>query len=613
MKLSPPPEIPENHTLARLFHDNAERYSQDKVLRFKKNGHWKSVRWAALQKRVWETARGLLALKLKKQETVAILAENSPWWVTADLGALTAGGVTVPIYATNTPQQVAHVLKDSGAKWVFVSTEQQLGKVLAVAEHLPQLKKIITFSELPKKSDMQMSLAQLWQKGEAVSQEAADAALGQITSQDLATLIYTSGATGEPKGVMLTHGAILSNLQAIAMCFPLTRRDVGLSFLPLSHSFERTAGYYLPLMQGAQIAFSERLDTVMEDLPAVRPTVMTAVPRFYEKFYAAVRDEMERRSAVDRALLHWSVEVGLDRAERRQDHRLPAPWLEGAFQVARLLVMNALREKTGGKLRFFVSGGAPLAQEVVEFFHAAGLPIYEGYGLTEAGPVLTVNRPGAFRFGTVGRALPGVQIEVAADGEILAKGPNLMRGYFNQPQDTADVLQDGWLHTGDLGRMDAEGFLHLTGRKKDILITAGGKNVAPQRLEGLLMTDPLVDQAVVVGDGRKYLAALLAPDSTRLLAWAREQGLAGPDETPSLENLIHHPAVITRYQEIINHLNHDLPSYETLKQFTLLPRRLTMEADEITPTLKIRRHVVQSRYYAQIEAMYPDNALPTDE
>ncbi len=590
------------HNLAQMFHRQAQELADKKVMLVKRQGRFRHIRWRTLQRQVNNTAKGLLTLHLKKQEMVAILAENSPRWVIADLGILSAGGVSVPIYATNTPDQVAYILKDCGARFVFVSTEAQLQKVLKVAGELPNLKKIISFRPVELDDERVITLEQLSEMGEGMDIVEVQGRTEATGREDLATLIYTSGTTGEPKGVMLTHGNLLSNLESVEAVLPdLSGDDLQLSFLPLSHSFERLAGYYLPLSQGVPIAYAEAMDTVAEDMQKVRPTVMTSVPRLYEKFYARIQEGLEQKSQMERALFHWAVDVGKQRVERRMNHELPDPFVEFQFTFARILVFNKIKERVGGRLKYFVSGGAPLSQEIAEFFHAVGLPILEGYGLTETSPVLTCNRPDDFRLGTVGKPVPGVEIKIAEDGEILAKGPNIMRGYFNKAEATAEALEGGWYHTGDIGEL-RDGFLVITDRKKDLIITAGGKNVAPQHVEGLLALDPLVDQVCVIGDRRKYLSALIVPAFDTLKAWAKVQGVTTEDN----EALVKDRKVEEKFREIVENVNKGLPSYETLKRFTLVPQPFSQETGELTPTLKIKRRVVTSKYYAQIEEMYDD-------
>jgi long-chain acyl-CoA synthetase len=419
---------------------------------------------------------------------------------------------------------------------------------------------------------------------------------------DLATIIYTSGTTGEPKGVMLTHANLVANLRGAAPSLDLSQDDVALSFLPLSHAFERMVAY-IYLFSGVTIVFAESFDTVARDLLKVRPTVLTGVPRVYEKLNARIVETGRAYPGIKGRIFDWAVNAGVARSGALLRGRAPGPVTQLKAAIADRLVFATIREKLGGRLRFAASGSAPLASNVLEFFYAIGIPVIEGYGLTETAPILTFNPQSAPRVGTVGKAITGVEIRIAADGEILARGPNIMQGYYNKPEATADALQDGWFHTGDIGQLDADGYLTITDRKKDLLVTSGGKKIAPQPIEAILKRSPLVSEAVLLGDRRKYAAALIVPEFAALERRLKDLGRPpGPRE-----ELVARPDVVTLYQEIVDALNRELSQFERIKKIALLPSEFTVESGELTPTLKVKRKVVEQKWAQKIETLYGDS------
>jgi long-chain acyl-CoA synthetase len=446
---------------------------------------------------------------------VSLLSENRPEWMLADLAILSAGAADVPIYATNTPAECAYVVHDSKSRVCFASTQEQLDKLLRARAEMPGLTHVVTFEEgLRGQADglTILSCSQLEALGRdtpGVGRAAVDARVAALGRDDLLTLIYTSGTTGEPKGVMLTHGNMMANCEACQRALPINTDDSLVSFLPLSHSFERMAGYYLALMYaGATVYYAESIAKLVENIGDVKPTVVTSVPRIYEKVYAGFMANRDNARGVKRALMDWAIGVGVDVSKLRQAGREPGALLSAQYALATKLVFSKLATKLGGRIRFFVSGGAPLSRDIAEFFHAAGLLVLEGYGLSETSPVLTVNRVEAYRFGSVGKAIDNVEIRIAEDGEILARGPNIMKGYFNKPEASAEVLlPDGWFATGDIGEVDRDGFLKITDRKKDLFKTAGGKYVAPQHLENQLKLQKFIEQPCIVGDQRPYCIA----------------------------------------------------------------------------------------------------------
>ena len=562
-------------------------------------------------KQVFERTRdmslGLGGLGVSPGDRVAIVAESRPEWIICDLAILAAGGVTVPIYPTLSSAQARYILQDSSARVAIVSTADQLGKVQEVRHLLPSLEAVVVMDAAAGQTASVLTMDDVALRGHArmtgewgAGRTFRDAAR-QVAPDDLATIIYTSGTTGEPKGVMLTHGNLVANLEAGSQVLELSQADVALSFLPLSHGFERMVSY-IYLFTGVSIVFAESMETIARDIGTVQPTVVTGVPRVYEKIQARIVTTGEGASPAKAAIFRWAVKAGIAKARARLTGRTPGPLVSAKAAVADRLVFSTIRQRLGGRIRFLVSGSAPLGASVLEFFHGIGLPIVEGYGLTETAPILTVNPANAPRAGTVGRPLPNVELRIAPDGEILARGPNVMTGYYNKPEATREVLKDGWFATGDIGALDAEGYLRITDRKKDILVTSGGKNIAPQPIEDVLRSSPLVAEAVVLGDRRRYVAALLVPEFTALER--RLQGLGRPPA--ARDELVTRPDVIALYQEIVDALNRDLSPYERVKRMALLPSEFTVASGELTPTLKVKRRVVEERWRTQIEALYRD-------
>jgi long-chain acyl-CoA synthetase len=555
--------------------------------------------------RVRDLSLGFGALGMSSGDRVAILAESRPEWVMCDLAVLAAGGVTVPIYPTLPASQVRYILHDSGARLAVVSTADQLGKLQDVRHLLPALEAVVVMDAAAAHSASVLALHDVELRGHSrmtgewgAGREFREAAR-RISPGDLATIIYTSGTTGEPKGVMLTHGSLAANLEAGSQVLALSQDDVALSFLPLSHAFERMVSY-IYLFTGVTLVFAESMDTIARDIAAVRPTVLTGVPRVYEKLQARIVAAGEASPGAKGMIFRWAVRAGLTRARALLTGRAPGPIVAAKAALAERLVFSTIRGRLGGRIRFLVSGSAPLGASVLEFFHGIGLPIVEGYGLTETAPILTVNPPAAPRVGTVGRPLPNVELRIAPDGEILARGPNVMAGYYNKPEATAEVLKDGWLATGDIGTLDADGYLRITDRKKDLLVTSGGKKVAPQPIENVLRLSPLVAEAVVLGDRRRYVTALIVPEFAAL-----ERRLEGLGRGPSgRSELVARADVVALYQEVVDALNRDLSPFERIKRVALLPSEFTVASGELTPTLKVRRKVIEERWRAQIDELY---------
>ena len=589
-------------TVNQLFLDTVTRFDKPDALLHKVGDAWVPISHRTIVERVRRVALGLRKLGISPGDRVSILSENRPEWLIVDYGCLAAGVTDVPVYPTLPAEQMPDVVGDSGAIAIFVSTAVQAAKIQAQRTALPALKHVITF-EATITNGATLTLAELEAMGQATESAATiaayDAAARAVKPGDVATLIYTSGTTGKPKGAMLTHDNFYSNSTACLGAVEVGPQDIALSFLPLSHVFERQADYLL-FMQGCTIAYAESVDAVPLNMSEVRPSMMMSVPRLYEKLFARILDSAISAGGVKARIFFWARGV----ADRWADDKLaglePGGLLALQYALAQKLVFSKLRERVGGRLRFFVSGGAPLAAEINKFFYAAGLTILEGYGLTETSPVIAVNTPTDFRIGTVGKVIRGVEVMIAPDGEILCRGPNVMKGYYNRPDATADAIDAaGWFHTGDIGTIE-DGFLRITDRKKDIIVTAGGKKIAPQPIENLVKTNKYVSQAVVIGDKRKYAIILVVPHWEQLEKWARIRDILWTDRA----QLMAMPTIQKKMdKEVREHLT-GLAHFETPQKVVLLERDFSVETGELTPTLKVKRRVVDTNYKALIDSVY---------
>ena len=594
-------------TLTELFFQATDRYDKPDALQVKIGGRYEPISHRSLLERVRHVSSALRQIGANPGDRVAIISENRPEWAVADFACLTSVLTDVSVYPTLPESQIAYILDDSGAVAVFVSTADQARKVASIRGKLPALKCVISFDEVDT-ALADVSMAEFERRG--AQGEPADAPARHrerallVRPDDIATFLYTSGTTGEPKGVMLTHDNIHSNVMASMEIIPFTGKDVALSFLPLSHIFERMAGHYLMFATGTSIAYAESTATVPENMLEVRPTLMVSVPRLYEKMYARIIETAASGSRIKHRIFNWASAVGDKWADVKLAGGTPGGTLGLRYTIAQRLVFSKLKVRTGGRLRYFVSGGAPLSAEINKFFYAAGLTILEGYGLTETSPVIAVNTPNAFRIGTVGMAIPGVSIAIAEDGEILTRGPNVMAGYYNKPAMTEEAIDaDGWFHTGDIGDLK-DGFLTITDRKKDLLVTAGGKNIAPQPIEARMKRSKFVTEAVLIGDRRKFPMALVVPDFDQLERWARYKSLAFTDH----ESLIALPEVQAKMErETLSGMN-DLAHFETPKKIALLPQEFSVERGELTPTLKVKRRIIDQHYKHLIDAVYINTA-----
>ena len=593
-------------TLARMFWDRVERSGDRPAHQFKHGADWKTITWREVGDVVREVALGLISLGREKGDTIALLSTSRAEWVQADFAIFSTGCVTVPVYPTYPPDLIAYVVNDSGAKTIIVEDSAQLAKVLQARDKMPTLEHVVVMAgyDAPQPPKIVMtweSLRRLGRENAAAHKSTLAERVAATRPTDLATIVYTSGTTGPPKGVMQTHGNHVAAVTASKLSTPVQEGWVHLLFLPLAHSFARLESF-LGVTHGLTTAFAENLDKVGDNLKETRPHFICSVPRVFEKVYGKILAGVEAGSPAKKKIFNWAVSVGRD-VSRHQQRGQPVPaTLELKRKLAHKLVFSKLHAALGGRLQWAVSGGAPLSRDIAEFFHAAGILLLEGYGLTETCPALTFNRPDRFKFGSVGQSLPGVQLRIAADGEILARGPNIATlGYYKQPEATREVFDpDGWFHTGDIGTIDQDGFLVITDRKKDLIVTAGGMNIAPQNIENLLKADPFISQVMVYGDRRPYPVALITINPEELSKFAREHSILTSDAAA----IVKHPKVAERIGRTVEEKNTQLQSYAKIKRFTVLPTDFTLDGGELTPTLKVKRKVVSQKYKDAIEELY---------
>lgn len=614
-------------TIPRMFLEVCGRFTgrTDKIAYARKaDGKWMTITHDALRDEVECFALGLLQLGIVPGERIGIVSENRTEWAIADFAIATLGAIDVPIFTTLTPEQEAWIFHDCQIHSVIVSNELQLRKILEAHKQIPSLNNIIVINqiddavldEITRRYGIVNATAgrrfilgfrEVTDLGRMVSdrqtrREKFQTMAERVKPEDLLTLIYTSGTTGNPKGVMLTHKNLTSNIAAAVDAFHITEADVFLSYLPMCHSYERMSGYYLAFYCGTTTFVADSIESVGENMREVRPTIMTSVPRLFERIHNRVMRSVEKDTAMKRSIFRWSMEVGSKYYEQIRAQVKSADILTKIqYRLADKLVFSKIRARTGGRLRFFISGGAALNYEIGKFFSVIGLTVLEGYGLTETSPVLCINREGEQELGTVGKPLSNVEIKITSDGEILARGPNVMKGYWNMPEETATTIDlDGWLHTGDIGEFNERGNLKITDRKKDILVTSGGKNIAPQPVEALLVQSALVDQAVLIGDKHEYCTALLVADREGAEAWANVNNIT----YGSWEQLVQLSELHSAVDADVQRLQKVLARHERVRRFSLLPEPFTVENGMLTPTLKIKRKVINEQYAEVINAMY---------
>jgi long-chain acyl-CoA synthetase len=568
----------------------------ERVMLYREEGKWLPISAKELHRNVAGTAQALRNLGIRKGDRVAILSENRPAWPIADFAILLLGAVTVPVYATLTPEQTAYTLRDSGAIAIFVSTEHQLHKVQAILPQM-QVKKIVIMDHVQLAGDLALNcvlMDEFMSTGPSTLDAQTEATARAIEPDELATIIYTSGTTGVSKGAMLTHGNMASNIACSLLGFDMHPGQTSVSFLPLSHVTARHVDFTL-LYHGVTLAYCPLLENLPASLLEVRPTVCVSVPRVYEKIYA--KTEVTARGFPKHSIYQWALSVGRANKPMILAGEVPASL---SWKVANKLVFSKIRDGMGGNVETFISGGAPLGRELAEWFAVVGIRIHEGYGLTETSPVIAVNTPINHRIGTVGKILPNLEVRIAEDGEILVRGPSVFKGYWQRPEETQNAFQDGWFKTGDIGHVDADGYLSVTDRKKELIKTSGGKFIAPQPIENSLKLNPLVGTAVVVGDKRKFACVLISPNFVLLEEWARANGVS----FSSRMDLIASTRVQSLYGEVVEGANEKLARFEKLKRVVLVPDEFTAENGALTPTMKLRRRVVEDRYRRQIDDLY---------
>lgn len=592
---------------AQIVENNKTRADKPAFLR-KVRGAYTPFTYSELAEWVTAFAAGLHSMGMSKGDMIGVVSENRIEWVVADFAAAGIGVIVVPVFPTLTANQEQYIFTHCGARMLLVSNKFQLAKILQIRDALPALQWIVVMnSDIPADDPMIISYSEVLQRGRA--QAAREQWFAEqchtVQPNDLLTIIYTSGTTGEPKGVMLSHKNIVANMKGGLEYIPIRSDDVLLSYLPLCHCFERLAGYYCVFVSGATIAFADSIETVAENLKEVRPTIMTSVPRLFERIRGKVLAAVEKKTPREQKIFHWAIEVGKEYHKRKLQGGIPAV-LKLQYLLADRLALATVRERLGGRMRLFASGGAALPVEIGEFFLAVGLPILEGYGLTEASPVIAVNREQDLQLGTVGRPLRNVQVRLASDGEILAKGDSIMLGYFNNEEATREVLdEDGWLHTGDIGEFTPQGYLRITDRKKNIFISSGGKNIAPLPVEEALLQSRLIDQVMLIGENREYCTALIVPNREAVDVVLEQRNVElYPDE-----DAVQHKAVIDAIQQDIDYLLRDFSKYEKVRKFVILREPFSVENGTMTPTLKIKRHVVEQQYGTAIEQMYTGIAV----
>jgi len=594
-------------TLLTYFQKNVKDRASRVAIRHKEYGIWRDVTWGQYGEKVRQVAMGLISLGLKKGECVSVISENRPEWVYSDFGIMSAGGVTAGIYTTNAAEECGYVVQNSDSRFYIAENEEQFDKALKFRKDTPTLEKIIVIEMegLKRyKDSMLMSFDDLLKLGkefDAKNPGLFEQRVSEVKLDDLAVLIYTSGTTGPPKGAMLTHGNILLMSEAMTAANPVYDGDETLSFLPLCHIFEQLFTVMSNTRYGSTVNFIESPDTVMDNMKEVSPTVTYAVPRIWEKYASAIMIRMSDATWFKRMVFKACLGIGMKYADLKLNFKPIPPYLKVGYLAAYAAVFRKLKERLGfDRVRVAFSGAAPISPNVLKFFNALGLLLIEGYGQTEGTGVTTTSHQGQLKLGTVGKALPGTEVKIAPDGEILVKGPGVFKGYYKNPQATAETLKDGWLYSGDVGELDEDGFLKITDRKKDLIITAGGKNIAPQNIENQLKFSPYINDAVVIGDRRKFLVALVAIDEDNVIKYAQDNKIqfgtyASLTQAPEIKQLI---------QKEVDKVNKTMARVEQVKKFAILPKKLYEETGEVTPTMKVKRKYVNEAFKDTIEKMY---------
>jgi long-chain acyl-CoA synthetase len=591
-----------HRSIHELLEEVCTSHPQQVAFRYKRDGAWRDMSWGEARDVIRRTARALMALGIEKGSKVGILSQTRLEWTLCDLGTVSCGGVTVGIYPSNLAADCAYIVNHSDAELIVVENGEQLEKILSVRDELTGIRAIVILDGDSDPDHGVLSWNDFLQHAEQVDEPSFEQRAAAIEPDDLASLVYTSGTTGVPKGAMISNGNLLFSSDSALRCMAVEPGYTTLLFLPLAHVFARLV-IYLCLRQGTvTLAFAEDMTKVAENLREIQPQFIASVPRIFEKVYDRIITGAREAGGLKEKLFNWSIGVGR-RASLLQQAGKPLPFVLGLQHgLADRLVFSKIRGAMGGRLRWAIAGAAPMNQSIAEFFHACGLPILEGIGMTENTSFSNVNRYDNNKFGTVGPAGPGIEVRIAEDGEVLFRGANVMLGYYKNPEATAETIdENGWLHTGDIGELDDDGFLRITDRKKDLIVTAGGKNVAPQRIERILRTSPYISQAVAIGDKRKFISALVTLDSENIGKWCQQQGVDG-----SAESIADNDKVNALIEGEIESRNAELASFESVKKFRILPGDFTIEGGELTPTMKIKRKVVREKYAAAIEELYAD-------
>lgn len=594
-------------TIPHLFKYLTDDYGKGTgrfILKHKVDGNYVGITYDQMREETELFSLGLAYLGIKKDDKVSIISENRPEWVYSDFAILSLGAIDVPLYPSLTADSVEFILNNSESKGVIVSNKFQLNKFLKIKDKCRSLKFAIVLNE--KDFDINVkdlytfkNVQELGKKFRKDNPNFFSESMDLSRPNDICTIIYTSGTTGEPKGVVLTHHNILSNVEAALESFPITKDDIFLSFLPLCHIFERMGGYYTAFSSGGTICYAESIETVAQNLIEVKPTIMTTVPRLFERIYSKIIKNVESQPEKKQKIFWWAIETGREYAKAKKAKSIPIT-LSVKHKLADKLVHKKLREKTGGNLRFFISGGAALPRDLGEFFEAVGILIIEGYGLTESSPVITANRLDAYKFGTVGKPMPGVTVKIAEDGEILAKGPNIMQGYYKNKKETDATIKDGWLYTGDIGVFDHDGFLMITDRKKHLFKTSAGKYIAPTPIENIFLASKYIDQFVLIGDRRMFLTALIVPDFEALKEYADSHNI----KYSNTQDLAKDDEIYKLLEKDMDQFQKKLANFERVRKFVMLDRPFTIESGEITPSMKVKRKFIEERYQDLIEQMY---------
>jgi long-chain acyl-CoA synthetase len=595
----------DERSIPEQFFRLAKEHPARALFRVKEGGAWRDRSWDEVAAAAREIGHGLISLGLNAGDKVAILSDNRLDWIYTDLGILAAGGVTVTIYPSNLSHEIEYIVNHSGSRFLALSDQKQFDKVRDRKETMPGLETVISFDPLAAEVPDVLTLAALRQRGRAHLQEqphALDERIAALEPQDLCTMVYTSGTTGPPKGAMISHGNFLFVHHAVNQVLQLDKdRDMPLSILPYAHVYERIGGLYNSILSGLTISICEGLDKIAANVAEVRPTMILGAPRLYEKMYAGIRKNIAAQPPLKRRLFEWAQNAGRQASPYKISGRPMPLGLKLKYAAADALVFKTIKQKFGGRIRFFVSAAAPISKEIIEFFDTLDILIIEGWGMTETSAPSTINVPGAIKFGSVGRALPGVELKIADDGEIMVRGPNLFMGYFDKEGVIREGFEpDGWFHTGDIGRIDEDGYLYITDRKKDLIITAGGKNIAPQNLENLLKNDLYISEALVYGDRQKFLSAIVTLDEEATIDWARKEGIA----FTVFADLSQKEEVKKLIESRIAVFNRNLPRHETIKKIRILDRQFLQELGEITPTMKLKRKALYQKFGPQFAEMY---------